>query len=113
MIYEPQTPEEFIKILRENQKTYMLFVFIMEGCHVCSEYHEYLSVLSKSYPGLPIVKLDVQIFHQIALDNGIDRAPTSVMILFDNDSVKWNSNKFIGIDKNGIENTIKQILSKK
>jgi thiol-disulfide isomerase/thioredoxin len=107
MIHFPATPPDFVSILRKNKNKHILLVFYMDGCHVCDEYNEYLNLLSNNYNTLEVIKLDVGVFRELAIDNNIDRVPTSLFIKFDNDDkISWNSKKFIGLDKESIEGLI-------
>jgi predicted transglutaminase-like protease len=78
----------------------------MDGCGVCKEMDYYLATLDKR---LPIIKLDVNIFQQLANDNEIDKVPTSIFIQVQKDKVIWNSQQFIGIDQNGIGKILSQV----
>ena len=108
MIYKPNSIQDFITILRENEKKYILLVFYMDGCHVCSEMEEYLF---NSNFNIPIIKLDITIFNDIANDNNIDKVPTSIFIICEKDTIIWNSEQYVGLDKNAIESIIKKIIS--
>jgi thiol-disulfide isomerase/thioredoxin len=111
MLYKPQSIDEFVTILRANNNSFILLVFFMQGCHVCEEMEEYMTLVVNTF-NLPVIKLDVSVFGEIANDNNIDKVPTSVLIKFQNDAVVWNSTQFIGLDKNGIESAIRNVIAK-
>lgn len=102
MIYKPKSKSEFVDILRDNQNVYILLVFFSNGCHVCDQIEEYLNTLSNQL----VIKLDVNVFTDLAESNNINRVPTSILILFKDDQVMWNSKQIIGLDKNAIETEI-------
>lgn len=106
MIYKPNSKSEFVDILRSNQNVYILLVFYSNGCHVCEQMEEYLEKL----PQQLIIKLDVNVFTDLAETNNISRVPTSILILFKDDKVIWNSQQIIGLDKNAIETEISKTL---
>lgn len=106
MIYYPKSYNEFISILQANQNTLILTVFYMDGCGVCKEMDYYLATLDQR---LPIIKLDVNIFTQLANDNEINKVPTSVFIRVKEDKIVWNSQQFIGLDEKGIGGIIAQM----
>lgn len=105
MIYKPTCKTEFVEILRKNQNTHILLVFFSNTCHVCEQIEEYLQTM----PNQMVIKLDVNIFTDLAESNNISRVPTSLLILFQDDKVIWNSQQIIGLDKKAIETEISKI----